>query len=211
MEPLITTGQLTARLKISLNDLDQAAADQAIRSASGIVRALTRQTITLVENDTVVLAGGKRVLTLPQRPLVVDGTHTLTVVEVGEFGAPDLTMVEDRDYTRLGNELTRGLPWWQSTTRLMGWPWTRPLGVWAPRVRVTYSHGETVAPDDIVDACLDAAVPIYDNPSRLRQVTIDDYTETYASEVLGDALVESLRRKLGVEGRRRGAWSITTS
>lgn len=208
MDPLITTEQLAARLHIDVADLDTAAADLAIRGASGIVRGLTRQTISLVEGDTVLLAGGKRILTLPQRPVVVDETHALTVVEVGDFGAPDYPMVADRDFTRLGDQLTRGQPWW-NTSRLMGWPWSRTLGVWAPRVRVTYSHGYATIPDDIIDACLDAAAPIYDNPSRLRQVTIDDYTETYASEVLGAALVENLKKKLGLLGRRRGAWSVT--
>jgi hypothetical protein len=208
VDPLITTAQLAARLHIDVAALDEDAADQAIADASGIIRALTRQDLTLVENDTALLAGGTRILTLPQRPVVVDSTHLLTVVEVGDFGAADLAMVEDRDYTRIGAELTRGQPWW-NTSRLMGWPRARNFGVWAPRVRVTYSHGYTELPGDIVDACLDAASVIYENPGGRRQVTIDDYTETFASEVLGAAMVDNLRRKLGLMGRRRGAWSVT--
>lgn len=210
MDPLINTGQLAARLHIDVADLDPAAADQAIADASGIVRALSGQDVTLVENDTVILAGGRRVLTLPQRPLVVDETHPLTVVELGDFGALELTMVEARDYTRLGNELTRGQPWW-GTTRLMGWPWSRVPGVWAPRVRVTYSHGYETIPADYVDVSLDAAAVLYANPTGLRQVTIDDYTETWASEALGAAMVQNLKEKLGLFGRRRGAWSVAPS
>ncbi|PRY56443.1 hypothetical protein [Glycomyces artemisiae] len=208
MDPLITKAQLAARLHKDVADLDDATADLALYTSSGIVRGLTQQTISFVEHETVLLGGATQKLTLPQRPVAVDDDHPLTVVEVGDFGGLDLTLVEDRDFTRLGNELTRGQAWSQ-TSRLMGWPRTRVLGVWSPRVRVTYSHGYTEIPGDIVDACLDAAVPCYQNPTGLRQRSIDDYSETFASEFLGAALVANLKVKLGLLGRRRGAWSVT--
>lgn len=210
MDPLITKAQLAARLHKDVDALDDATAELALFTSSGIVRGLTQQTISLVENETVILGGGTQKLTLPQRPLLDDVDHPLTVVEIGDFGGTDLPMVEDRDFTRLGNELTRGQSWWQ-TSRLMGWPRTRVLGVWAARVRVTYSHGYPLdaIPGDIVDACLDAAVPSYKNPTGLRQRSIDDYSETFASEFLGAALVANLKVKLGLLGRRRGAWTVT--
>lgn len=185
----------------------------AVTHASGLVRAIARQQFDFVSQETVVLRGGERVLTLPQRPAVVDtGPNPLTVVEVGEFGGIDITMLENRDFSRYGNELTRGYPWWwNSTQRLMGYPRTRPLGVWAPKVRVTYSHGYATIPDDIVSLVLDAAAVLYDNPTGLRSFTIDDYTETKAQEVLGAAMVDSIRIKLGIAGRRRRAFSIRTT
>src|SRR5215470_13504013 len=148
MTSLGTPDQLASALQM---DLDAATAQLALDVASGFVRAIARQTFSFVSQETVELWGNERVLTLPQRPLVVDADNPLTVVEVGEFGGIDFTCLEDRDYSRLGNELTRGYPWWWSDTqRLMGYPRTRPLGVWTPKVRVTYSHGDTTIQDDVV-------------------------------------------------------------
>jgi hypothetical protein len=93
----------------------------------------------------------------------------------------------------------------------MGYPRTRPLGVWAPKVRAIYSHGYTTMPDDVVAVALDAASVLYDNPTALRSFTIDDYTETKASEMLGAGLVDQIRMKLGLTGRRRRAFSIRTA
>jgi hypothetical protein len=207
MAPLASAAQLASRLQqtlVSPSDVD------AVTHGSGLVRAIARQQFDFVFQETVVLKGGERVLTLPQRPLVVDaGPNLLTVVELGEFGSPDFTMVENRDYRRVGNELTRGWPWWwNNQSRLMGYPRTRPLGVWAPRVQVIYSHGYTTIPDDVVSIVLDVASVLYDNPTGLRSVSIDDYSETKAAEVLGAAMVESIPVKLGVAGRRRRAFSI---
>lgn len=213
MTALITTVQLASRLQMDVSDLDADAAQLAVDSASGLVRAIARQTFSFVSQETVVLKGGERVLKLPQRPAVVDtGPNLLTVVEIGEFGGIDVVMVENRDYSRIGNELTRGYPWWwNSTQRLMGYPRIRPTGVWAPRVRVTYSHGSNTIADEVVSCVLDAAAVLYDNPTGLRSISIDDYTETKATEVLGAAMVESIRDKLGVIGAKRRAFSIRTA
>jgi hypothetical protein len=210
MTPLVTTSLLASHLQ---EDLDASTADLAVTRSSGLIRALARQTLDFVSQETVVLRGGERVLTLPQRPLVVDtGPNLLTVVEIGEFGGIDVVMVEDRDYSRIGNELKRGYPWWwNSSQRLMGYPRTRPTGVWAPRVRVTYSHGYTTIPDHIQGLALEAAGILYDNPTMLRSLTIDDYTETKAAEVLGAALTASIRDQLGMVGVRRRAFSIRTA
>lgn len=209
MLALATPAQLASRLQM---DVDTASAELALAGASGFVRAIARQTFSFVSQETVILRGTEQVLRLPQRPAVVDtGSNLLTVVELAEFGGVELTMVEDRDYSRVGNELSRGYPWWGTNTRLMGYPRTRPLGVWAPRVQVTYSHGYATIPDDVVAVVLDAASVIYDNPTGLRSFSIDDYSETKASEVLGAAMVESIAVKLGITGRRKRSFSIRTA
>lgn len=210
MTALVTTSQLASHLQM---DLDASTADLAVNRASGLVRALARQRFDFVSQETVVLKGGERVLTLPERPAVVDtGLNLLTVTELGEFGSIDVTLIENQHYSRIGNELTRGYPWWwNSTQRLMGYPRTRPIGVWAPRVRVTYSHGYATIPDQIQDCVLDAAGVLYDNPTGLRSLTIDDYTETKATEMLGASLTLSIRDRLGMIGARRRAFSIRTA
>lgn len=210
MVALITPTQLASRLQ---SDVDTSSAQDACDKASGLVRAVAQQQFDFVSQEVAVLSGGDRVLKLPQRPIIVDtGPNLLTVVEVGQFGGLDFICIEDRDYSRIGNELTRGYAWyWNNTVRLMGWPRMRPLGVWAPKVRVTYSHGYTTVPDDVQSIVLDVAAILFDNPTGLRSVHIDDYTETKASEVLGTAMVQSIRDKLAITGRRRRAFSIRTS
>jgi hypothetical protein len=209
MANLATPAQLASRLQ---QDVDTSTATDVLTHASGLVRAVARQQFDFVSQETVVLRGDERTVRLPQRPLVMDGSNPLTVTELGEFGGIDVPMIENRDYSRIGNELTRGYPWWwNNTQRLMGYPRTRPLGVWAHRVQVTYSHGYTTIPDDVVSLVLDAASVLYDNPTGLRSLSIDDYTETKAAEVLGTAMVQSIRDKLALTGRRGRAFSIRTT
>ncbi|MFF4536546.1 hypothetical protein [Streptomyces aureus] len=186
-----------------------AALEMALRRASARVRRYTRQDITFVENETITLPGGERVLRLPQYPLVVDDSHPLAVVEVADFSGVEWTAIEDRDYARIGNELTRGYPW-QAPNRLMGWPWNRALGIWGPKVRVTYSHGYEEVPDDIVDVVLDLATMNLANPENLRQVSIDDYQRTFASETIGSAKLTQ-QHKEDLRPYRRVAFSVVLS
>jgi hypothetical protein len=179
--PLATQTDLEAALQRTL-DPDQAAL--ALRRASARVRKYCRQEISLVENDTITLPGNGRVLRLPQRPIVVDDTHPLTVVELFGISNVEYEALELRDYTRIGTELTRGEAWW-APTRLMGWPWMRPQGIWAQRVRVTYSHGYAEIPDDILDVVVDVAGLTMTNPQGLRSEAIDDYSRTFAAETIG--------------------------
>lgn len=186
-----------------------AALDLALRRASARVRRYTRQDITFVENETITLPGGERVLRVPQYPLVVDDAHPLTVVEVADFSGVEWTAIENRDYSRIGNELTRGYPW-QAPNRLMGWPWNRALGIWGPKVRLTYSHGYDEIPDDIVDVVLDLATMNLSNPENLRQVAIDDFQRTFASETIGSAKLTP-QHKEDLRPYRRAAFSVTPS
>lgn len=186
-----------------------AALELALRRASARVRRYTRQDITFVENETITLPGGERVLRLPQYPLVTSDDHPLTVVEVADFSGIEWVALESRDYSRIGNELTRGYPW-QAPNRLMGWPWNRALGIWGPKVRVTYSHGYDEVPDDIVDVVLDLATMNLANPENLRQVSIDDYQRTFASETIGSAKLTQ-QHKEDLRPYRRAAFSVMLS
>jgi hypothetical protein len=168
-------------------DPDQAAL--ALRRASARVRKYCRQEITLVENETITLPGNGRVLRLPQRPIIVDDAHPLTVIELFGISNVEYEALELRDFTRISTELTRGEAWW-APTRLMGWPWMRPQGIWAQRVRVTYSHGYAEIPDDIVDVVLDVAAMSLTNPQGLRAESIDDYSRTFAAETIGSGKLD---------------------
>lgn len=204
MASLASLDQLSDRLQ---NTVDVAFGQRALDDASGLVRGISGQQFDFVSQGTVDLTGNTQILTLPQRPLVVNGSHPLTVLEVGEFGGLDHPCVETTDYSRTGNQLRRGHPWWY-TSRLQGWPHHTPLGVWAPLVRVTYSHGYLVIPDDIVAIVLDVAQALYTNPQGLRSWQVPEYSETYATELLGAATVDSITKRLRAVGRIRGAFSI---
>ena len=201
--PLATQADLEAALQ---RTLDPAQAAMAIRRASARVRKYTRQTITLVESETITLPGNGRVLRLPQRPLVLDDTHPLTVVELFGIANVEYTAFEGRDFTRIGTELTRGEAWW-APTRLMGFPWLRPQGIWAQRVRVTYSHGYAEIPDDIVDVVLDLAQMSMTNPQGLRSESIDDYSRTFAAETIAGAQLTP-EHKDALRPYRVGAFSV---
>jgi hypothetical protein len=201
--PLATQADLEAALQ---RTLDPAQAAMALRRASARVRKYTRQDITLVENETVTLPGNGRVLRLPQRPLVLDDAHPLTVVELFGITNQEYTALEGRDFTRIGTELTRGEAWW-APTRLMGFPWLRPQGVWAQRVQVTYSHGYAEIPDDIVDVVLDLASMAMTNPQGLRSESIDDYSRTFAAETIGGPQLTA-EHKEALRPYRAGAFSV---
>jgi hypothetical protein len=207
MAPLATMEQLASRLQTDVGSLNLEAAERNLADSSGLVRAIGRQEFSFVSQETIELPGDTQILTLPQRPLVVDVGNPLTVVEVGEFGSLDLVAVEGRDYVRRGDELRRGQPYW-SNTRLQGWPYHRPHGVWAPWVRVTYSHGYAVIPDDLVAIVLDVAQALQSNPTGLRSWSVPEYSETYATELLGAATVGSIKDRLVVTGRKRTTHSI---
>ncbi|MCW2870889.1 hypothetical protein [Actinacidiphila oryziradicis] len=209
MDLLADIDQLSSRLQ---NTVDPTVGTQALMDASGLVRELGRQTYSFVEDETVVLAGGDRVLRLPQRPVVVDDTHTITCVELGDFGALTVPLVEHRDWERNGDELTRAYPYYWARSRLMGWPYNRPQGTWMPRVEVTYSHGYQVIPPDIVAIVLDVAQALITNPDSLRSKTVGGYSETFDVEHLRSRLtadlIDNIRYKLAGTGRRRGAFSV---
>ena len=181
--PLATQADLEAALQRTL-DATQAA--MALRRASARVRKYCRQQFTLVENETITVPGNTRVLRLPPSPLVIDDAHPLTVTELFGITGVEYVALEGRDFTRIGTELTRGEAWW-APTRLMGWPWMRPQGIWAPRVRVLRSHGSSEIPDDVVDVVLDLAAMSMTNPQGLRSESIDDYSRTFAAETIGGA------------------------
>lgn len=182
----------------------RAAGERALRTASATIRRHTKQTLTRVDNETIELPGGDRILVLPQRPAVVDAEHPLTVVELAA-GGTEIVAVEDRDFTRLGDELDRGDPWFPQD-RFMGWPFNRVQGVWTPKVRVTYSHGYLEVPDDIVGVCLDLAAATVSNPNRYRSETAGSVSVTYTVETFGTGkLTDDHRETLATYRRRVGS------
>jgi hypothetical protein len=209
LPPLASAADLEAALQREPGSLNAAAADLALRRASGRVRKYTRQVLTFIAGETIDVPAGGRVLRVPQRPLVVDADNPLSVVELADFSGIEWVALENRDYSRVGDELTRGYPW-QAPSRLMGWPYNRTLGVWAPKVRLTYSHGYREIPDDLMDVVLDLAAMNLSNPENLRSVAIDDYQRTFAAETIGSAQLTK-GHKADLRPYRVAAFSVAPS
>ncbi|WP_405925414.1 hypothetical protein [Streptomyces sp. NBC_00035] len=165
-------------------------AELALRIASRRIRKFTRQDFTFIEHETVILTGGQQVLALPQRPLFVDEDHPLTVLEIPDGTGIEVPAIEGRDFIVAGNELRRGSPLY-SLTRTMGWPFNKPLGIWADRVKATYSHGYQELPDDLLGVCLDLAAATVSNPRRLRSMAAGATSETYTVETFGTGSLTS--------------------
>jgi hypothetical protein len=212
---LATVAQLRNRLQDQ--NLDATVAQQAIDDASSLVRAASGQILDFVAGETVVLAGGGRELALPQRPVVVDSGHPLTVVELPDVGAAGVTVVDGTHFRRVGDRLVKA---WRSRYTSSGPFGTMdvtvlPPGLWAPWVQVTYSHGyTTTCPAELTAVVLDAAATYASNPAGLRSLALDgETTLTWASETITapTTLVDDIRRKLrGIGVRRGAAFSIRT-
>ncbi|MFG2679181.1 hypothetical protein [Streptomyces sp. NPDC048392] len=181
----------------------------ALRIASAAIRRFTGQVLSFVEDDEVLLEGGERALVLPQRPVIVDTDHLLTVVEIPDGTGLEVPAVENRDFIRQGSELRRGEPLYD-LSRTMGWPFNRPLGIWADRVRVTYSHGYEEIPDEVLGVCLDLAAATLSNPRRLRSEAAGATSVTYTVETFGTGSLTSDHRKI-LRSFRRTALSVRPS
>lgn len=188
LPPFATAADLAAATQRS--DLDPAAADLALASASAVIRSWTRQSITRVENDVVrlrVLSDDE--LVLPQRP----------VVSVHQVQVNSLVLV---DWVLSGERLLRTGGW-----RCLPGTTTYPN---PGLVTVTYTHGWDEIPDEVRAVCLDLAAMTLTNPSGLREVAIDDYRRVFASETFGSgtlsaahmAMLAPYRRRIGTVGLR---------
>lgn len=171
MTSFATTDDLAAYLQ---QTVDTASAQLALDSATALIQNYTRQTIFLVDNDTVTLTGNSAVLLLPQRPVV--GTpvvNGLVPSAVYRFDPPD--------------RLTYGIPSGNLAAAQYANGPDPVYGVWPLQVSVTYSHGYATIPADIKAVCLSVAARSYDNPQGLRGETIGSYSVQYAGA--GDILV----------------------
>lgn len=213
---LATVAQLRNRLQDQ--SLDAGIAQAAIDDATAVVKAVMGQDLEFVANDTVVLAGGDRDLTLPQGPVVVDAQHPLTVVELvdGTSGG-GVPAVEGVAFRRVGTRLIRPGRTREGVrvTSAHGVSDIYPLGVWAPWVQVTYSHGhqtEATLPAGLSQVILSTAADLANNPTGLRSVALDgEVTLTWASEsvTVPGSTEAAVRRSLRAIGARRGtAFSI---
>jgi hypothetical protein len=190
LEPLATRADVEALAGPELS-LDPARVDRLLAMASAAVRNWTGQTISLVEDDAViVISAGTNELVLAERP----------VIEVTEVAIE-------------GRAPEAGFAWdaFGSLRRASGLPW----GLRYDHVAVTYTHGWETVPDDVV-GLVAAKVARFmamgeANPSGLKALQVGAMSETYTNAAgtegaLGPGvLTKDEREALRLGGYRLGA------
>jgi len=142
--------------------------------ASAEIRAWTRQTIDLVSNDAVTLAGTwSSALELPERP----------VVSVSSVALDGQALTAGSGYERVGASLHIGASLvlsgrgslHQGATGARAGYWGGP----DVTVAVTYTHGWSTIPDVVRSATLAIAARMVGGSLGVRQESIAGYSVTY--------------------------------
>lgn len=152
-------------------------ATRLIELASAAVQNHTGQTIVAVAGDAVDLPGGDTLL-LPQRPVTA-----VTQVSVDGGVVTGFTFTTSGVVRRDGG-----------------------FGTSSSTVRVTYDHGYTVIPDDLVAVTVQVAARAWSNPTDLRREDVGGYSATYNDT--GIALTDAERATLDRHFPRRRVVSV---
>lgn len=202
MAALADLTALEARLGRPLTGDEAARADALLEDASALVRSFTGQTFTRTNNETIVVRAQQGEIRLPQRP-VIDVTE---VVAIGAGGAPDLPVVgwlwDGLDIVRTCTDSPIiNLPelWHEEDTD--SYPGT---------YRVTYSHGVTQVPPDVVAVVARMVLRTLTAPTVAGGVvgeTIGPYSYRTDGSGVGTAVVmtDEDRQMLALAGYRRKA------
>lgn len=196
-----TPDDLRVELGISSFTEDQEArALLRLDGATAAIQRYCRQTIEYVASDVVKLTGTwSRGLVLPELPV----TAVSSVVVDGD------TLTSGTDY-EWDNQRTL----WRKPTewRWSDWSWRYPApsdwdshwGGPSTAITVTYSHGFSTLPGEVVSICIQAAARGWSAPGGESRLTIGSWSVAYGPEAAGGvvALTREERRILN-ELRRR--------
>lgn len=190
MADLFTVSELASYLQ---RDLDTSSATLAKESAQGIVRAYCRQEITSATyTDTklrIEVDGWSWAVRFPQFP----------VTAVSSVAVNGVTYVSGTDYA------------WDGMSpyiRLRKVDESADTFEDFPAATVTYTAGYPTVPPAVKAVALAVAARQYDNPQGLRQVSVDDYSETRAGaddDLAGTSLLAAEKRILDVYRRTVGS------
>lgn len=166
---LAEVAQLAGFLQSPVAPTDDAAR-MLLAVASGFIRRYTGQTLTLVTDDVELcdVAPNGRIW-LKESPVV-----SVSSVETWD------------DSTGLWT--VQGPETWRPTTggiiRRWGTVWPSWPGYWeAESVRVTYTHGYEVVPDELAGVCCSIAARLYTAPAGVVNERLGQRSATYDSEL----------------------------
>lgn len=206
--PLATTSDLAETLGRDLTEAEAAKAPRLLASASTKLRAYCRRTFTAVEDDELVLRPVGSELRLPNRPV----TEVAQVEQIGTAGSADRVM----SASEWAFDGIDRIELWPCPTAVSG---VAPTATYANTYRVTYSHGDVVADQFIVDKAVELALRTLLAPTQvagLVQERIGQYSYQYG-QASGDQspgatvrLTKDDMRELALAGYRRTAGTIQT-
>lgn len=202
MDALTDLTALEARIGRPLTADEAARANVLLADASALVRSYTGQDFTRTDNQTVVVRAQQGEIRLPQRP-VIDVT---AVVAIGAGGAPDLPIVGwqwdglDLIRTSTDSPIINLSELWRD----------EDVDAYPGTYRVTYSHGVTVVPPDVVAVVARMVLRTLTAPTVAGGVvgeTIGPYSYRTDGSGVGTAVVmtDEDRKMLSLAGYRRKA------
>lgn len=172
-----TSEELATFLNQTFESGAEAQADLLLEMASTAIKSAAGQTLALVEDDEVLLAGTwASDLELPERP-VVDVTAVAVngvPVSPGDFQWNERQLLRR---SRVLDELTGSGFGHHAPGARWGYPghWGGP----GSTVAVTYSHGFDPIPDDLHDLCLELVGQQLVVPAGIRSQSIGSWSESY--------------------------------
>lgn len=174
MTNLATAQDLEDRIGRSLTAEESLRATALLTDASALIRGYTRQNFDQQTGDQVVLRPAGNHVRLPQRPVLA--VQQVAIIDCdGQPSDPINGWCWDgSDKIRITGSSIKGIddPWW---------PWN-----WAPEaLQVTYDHGYTVTPADVVARACSMVLAVLLAPTQaegLVQERIGQYTYIYGQQ-----------------------------
>jgi len=196
----VTSEDLAVRLGLEFTAEEADRADTLLTAATGLIQDETRQTVFLVEDDTLTMPGrNDERITLPEKPVV-------SIASVTIDGRP---LVEGTSWYLDGNTIVR-----LSGTELIAWlpddAWPSSCGFGTPRqtLEIVYTHGYEDIPLLVKSITLEAAARVWVNPGAVISDRVGDTFTTYAPYaqpprglLLTDEEKKQLRRFFGDRSR----------
>lgn len=197
MADLATVADLEARLERDLDGTEITRAEALLKGASARVRSYTGQQFDLVADDEQRIRVKSGKVRLPQRPVTaVSSIADMSGNDVAfTWHAGDLVHLDALGVIpRFDLEPYRSPPAW---------------------VDVTYSHGYTTIPDDVVEVVCQMALRAFGTPaetSGISRESIDDYSYSVGAAAASGALgmLSDERAALDVYRRRGGTIRVST-
>lgn len=196
MVMFIGVSDLEVELGVTFSVDEMARANSLITRISGrIQRYCNLVGLAQIEDDEIVLQGTYSAsLRLPKPPVQSVSAVTVDGVAVSDYELAKNTLIR-----------TRGASVQQSNL-----PPLPAVGHWGGpdvEVGVTYTHGLTETPPEIVDACTSLAIRAWSNPTAARSLTIDGYSAAWSDNSI--ALPSDVREDLKGWHRSSGALVAT--
>lgn len=179
-----TAGELATFLNLTFDAGQSAQADALLQGATTAIRSEAAQHISLVDDDTVLLAGTwDWDLELPERPVISVDTVAINGVAITPPGSFEWNNRQLLRRSLALSELTGAGMWNQAPGARFN-----TAGHWGgpgSTVEVTYTHGYATIPDDLMLICKQIAARVVLNPEGIQSESLGAYSVRYVAKEAG--------------------------